>query len=246
MTMGANKLGKYLFMRRSPQLAPHLPATTRMTLRNFDNYLARFGSVIVKPNSSSGGAGIVKVTALGNARYVVHKENKQIVVTGKQNAYVQLRKRIGSRPYIVQRRVNLATVNNRPFDMRVIVQRRRNTREWKVTGELAKVAGKGYIVTNNTRSKGQLLPLRTGIGRSSIRNRSLETMVSDIHRIALTAARRLNLYYPWQRIFGMDVGLDRNGHVWIIEANKAPSMSHFLKMKNYAAYRRIMGYKRRC
>ncbi|CAH0120840.1 Endospore coat-associated protein YheD [Paenibacillus sp. CECT 9249] len=244
MTKGANKLGKYRFMKGSPQLAPHLPATRRLTKRNFNHFLARFGSVIVKPNGGSGGAGIIRVTAAGKARYVLHKENKRTTVRGKHTAYARVRKRIGLRRYIVQRRIQLATINKRPFDVRVIVQRRRNSHEWTVTGELAKVAGKGYIVTNNTRSKGRLLPIRTGIERSSLGNRSVETMVSDLHRVALAAAARLNQYYPRKRIFGLDMGLDRNGHVWIIEANKAPSMSHFIKMKNYETYRRIMSYKR--
>jgi hypothetical protein len=245
MAKGANKLGKYRFMKDSSLLSPHLPATERMTKSSFHDFLARFGSVIVKPNSGSRGAGVVKVTLLGNEKYIIHKENKRITVKGKQNVYAQLRKRVGLRPYIVQRPVHLATINKCPFDIRVIVQRRRNTHEWNVTGELVKVAGKGYIVTNITRSKGKLLSLQTGIRSSSITARSLETMVSDIHRIALTTARTLKQYYPWQHIFGLDIGLDQNGHVWIIEANKAPSMSHFLKIKNYAMYRRIMSYKKR-
>jgi hypothetical protein len=245
MTKGANKLGKYRFMKDSAQLSPHLPETKRMTKSNFYDLLAKFGSVIIKPNGGSRGAGVVKVTVLGNAHYIIHKENKKITVKGKENVYAQLRKRIGFRPYIVQRAVNLATIHKRPFDIRVIVQRRRNTRKWDVTGELVKLAGKGYIVTNITRSKGKLLSIQTGIRKSSITGRSRETAISDIHRIARTAAQRLHLHYPWQRIFGLDIGLDQNGHVWIIEANKAPSMSHFLKIKNYGMYRHIMSYKKR-
>lgn len=244
MKKGANKLGKYMFMKDSAKLVSHLPETKKMTKSNFENLLRKYGSVIVKPNGGGGGASVYMVTASGKENYVIHKENKTTTVRGIKGAHSHLRNRMGSRTYIVQRMIDLATVNNRPFDMRVIVQRKRKDPEWKVTGELAKVAGKGYIVTNNTRSKGKLLPIRTGIRRSSITERSLETMMSDIHRVAVLAGKRLNAYYPRQRIFGLDMGLDKKGHVWIIEANKAPSMSHFIKMKNFVMYRRIMKYKK--
>jgi glutathione synthase/RimK-type ligase-like ATP-grasp enzyme len=243
MTKGANKLGKYMFMKGSMQLAPHLPETKRMTQNTFSDLLAKYGSVIIKPNGGSGGDGVIQVTASRNASYVIHKENKRITLKGKKHTYVSLRKKTGYRNYIVQRWIKLATVKKRPFDVRVIVQRRRNTSEWKVTAEVAKVAGKGYIVTNNTRSKGTLLSIQTGILKSSL-NLSRKSVLSDIHRVALLAAKRLIAYYPRQRIFGLDLGLDRNGHVWIIEANKAPSMSHFLKLKDYEMYNRIMTYKK--
>lgn len=239
----ANKLGKYKFMKASEHLAPHLPKTYRFSRKALWILLKQYGAVIIKPNGGGGGLGVIKVTYLGNRRYEIHKEKKRITVKGKKRAYLKIRRIMQNRVYIVQRYIHLATIDNRPLDMRIIVQRKSHSSRWDVTGELVKVAGEGYIVTNNTRSKGTLLPIRKGIRKALFKGRSRRKILAEVHQIARWAAERLVHYYPRQRIFGLDMGLDRDGHIWIIEANKAPSMSHFLKIKNYAMYRRIMKYK---
>jgi hypothetical protein len=244
MEKGANKLGKYLFMKRSRQLAVHLPETKRMTQNAFWYLITKYGQVIVKPNGGSGGAGVIQITDLGNGNYRIHTGRTRITVKRKNLIFAILKRKMGNRKYIVQRRINLVTVDKRPIDIRVIVQRRKNTSKWHVTGEVAKVAGKGYIVTNNTRSKGVLLPFPAAIRKSSIRNRIPKNLVKNLHRVALLSARKLVKLYPYNCIFGLDMGLDQNGHVWIIEANKAPSMSHFLKLKDRTMYRKIMDIKR--
>jgi hypothetical protein len=243
MEKGANKLGKYLFMKGSSQLASHLPETKRMTKNSFWYLITKYGQVILKPNGGSGGVGVIQITDQGNGKYGIHMNRTRITVKGKKRTLAILTRKMGYRKHIVQRRINLVTVEKRPIDIRIIVQRRKNTSEWQVTGEVAKVAGKGYIVTNNTRSKGILLPISDAIRKSSIRNGSPETLMSDLHQIALLSAQRLLKMYPNKNIFGLDMGLDQNGHVWIIEANKAPSMSHFLKLKDRTMYRKIMDKK---
>jgi D-alanine-D-alanine ligase-like ATP-grasp enzyme len=40
------------------------------------------------------------------------------------------------------------------------------------------------------------------------------------------------------------MGLDQNGHIWIIEANRSPMMSHFRKIKDKTMYHRIVEYKK--
>jgi D-alanine-D-alanine ligase-like ATP-grasp enzyme len=135
-------------------------------------------------------------------------------------------------------------VNGRPFDIRVVVQRRRHSGRWKVTGKVAKVAGNGYIVTNISRSKGTVLPVKTAISKSSLGGLSADSLLSRIKRVAILAAERLRKIYPDQRIYGMDIGLDHRGDVWIIEANRRPILSHFLKLKDKTMYRRIQAYKK--
>jgi D-alanine-D-alanine ligase-like ATP-grasp enzyme len=150
---------------------------------------------------------------------------------------------MGSKSYIVQRKISRPTINGRPFDMRVIVQRRRNSDLWEVTAKVAKVAGKGYIVSNISRSKGTVMPFEIAIQKSTIKNLSTKTLQSEIDRVAILIASRLAAFFEDHRIYGVDIALDKNGHVWIIEANLFPIMSHFLKLKDKTMYRRIMEYK---
>jgi D-alanine-D-alanine ligase-like ATP-grasp enzyme len=68
----------------------------------------------------------------------------------------------------------------------------------------------------------------------------------EISRVALLTAQKLSgsKYYKNQLIYGFDMGLDRNGRVWVIEANLKPMLSHFRKLADKSMYRRILEYKK--
>lgn len=238
-----NKWLKYLFLKNYAPLSSYVPETQMMSRQAFWTMLEKYGNVIVKPVWGSRGRGIVQVSDLGSDTYAVHHENIQTTLAGKENTYNYIRKKTGNGSYMVQKRIDRPTINNRPFDMRVIVQRKRNASRWVVTAKVIKVAGKGYIVTNNERSHGTLLAFRQGIKRSSIQTLPASELESHIDAVSIIAARRLKAFFPAHRIYGLDVATDWQGNVFIIEANLYPSMSHFLKLKDKSLYRRIMSYK---
>jgi glutathione synthase/RimK-type ligase-like ATP-grasp enzyme len=242
--MKIDKLLKHILMSQEEYLTPYLPESQTLTLRNFGYMLTKYEQVILKPVISSGGFGVIQVSSLGDDYYEIHIEKTRITVQGKKTAYNHIKKLIGVRRYMVQRRILLSTVNKRPFDIRVIIQRRKDSDLWKVTGKIAKVAGKGYIVTNNTRSKGIMLPLNIAIQKSSLNGFSQKKLISSINKVALDSAKKLKTLYPGHRIFGLDIGLDENAQVWIIEVNRFPHMSHFLKLGDKTTLQRIMKYKK--
>jgi glutathione synthase/RimK-type ligase-like ATP-grasp enzyme len=240
-----NKLKKYLYLKDSAQLEPYLPETQLMEQGSFWIFMDKYGSAIVKPIDGSRGCNVIQVIALGNNEYEIHLENRKIKLQGIEHTYGYIRKLIGSGIYIVQQLISRATINELPFDMRVIVQRRRYSSNWEVTGKVAKVAGRGYIVSNITRSKGTVLPVKTALWLSpSLKGMSQQTLQAKLDSVALLTARQLSGLFPNHRIYGLDMGLDRHGHVWIIEVNLSPSRSHFLKLKDKTMYRRITAYKK--
>ncbi|BCJ87979.1 YheC/YheD family protein [Effusibacillus dendaii] len=239
-----NKWLKYKFMRSFEELAPYLPETELMTKSSFWHFMDKYGRAVVKPTRGRRGRNVILVSDPGNGKYKLHVEKRKIKLRGKRRTYRYLRKRMGIRSYIVQRWISRAKVGRRPFDMRVIVQRKRNSNLWKVTAKVAKVAGKGYIVSNIGRSKGTLLRVKTALKRSSLKDFSKRTLQSNVNKVAILSAEILSKLFPRHRIYGLDMALDRKGRVWIIEANLYPSMSHFLKLKSKKMYRRILAYKR--
>ncbi|GJM77153.1 hypothetical protein HMSSN036_93690 [Paenibacillus macerans] len=243
-TVAKNKWVKYEFMKKDASLAPYLPETKRMSRPSFWSLVKKHRHVMVKPVWGSRGRGVIQVSDLGDDRYAVHYENRETVKLGRENTYRHIQKIMGSARYMVQQRIPRPTINNRPFDMRVIVQRKKNSSQWVVTGKLIKVAGKGYIVSNNTRSKGTLLRFKSGLQRSSIRHLSIAALESQINKVSLLSVKRLKTLFPGHRIYGLDVATDQEGRVSIIEANLYPAMSHFHKLKDAALYRRILAYKR--
>lgn len=244
ISVNKNKWSKYKYMKGSVSLVPHLPVIEQFTQFTFENLIIRYKQVVLKPIFGSRGRGVIQVSDLGNGQYEIHLENRKITLQGRDAVYDYLKNIIGTNEYMVQQLVPRATINGRPFDMRVIVQRKRNSRNWKVTAKIAKVAGKGYIVSNITRSKGKLMMVPAALRKSTLRKKSIIKMQSEIDIVALLSARRLSDLFPSHRIYGLDIALDQNGHVWIIEANLYPAMSHFLKLKDKGMYHKIMAYKR--
>ncbi|SCW46975.1 YheC/D like ATP-grasp [Paenibacillus tianmuensis] len=245
MSATKDKWLKYRFLKKYEQLAPYVPGTKLMSKSALWKLISKYRRVILKPVRGSRGRGIIQVSSIGGHTYALHFENVKINIQGKENTYKYIQKKIGSTRYMIQRRIARPTIGGCPFDMRVIIQRKENSRKWKVTAKIAKVAGRGYVVSNNERSKGRLLPVKTAIRKSTIHHLSSTRLQSKMKRVSLRAARRLRGLFPRHRIYGLDVGFDLKGHPWIIEANLYPSMSHFLKLKDRTMYRRIMAYKKR-
>jgi hypothetical protein len=239
-----SKWSKYKVLKKSPDLKPHLPETYWIREESFWRLLNKFGEVILKPSGSYGGHGVLLIKSLGNMEFKVQAGPKQETISGKTNLYGYMKKRI-NKNFIVQRRISLASVNKRPFDLRVMVQRLRKS-PWEVTGKLAKVAGKGYIITNMRRSSGTILPVKIAIKRSPLKRFPISDLLYNIDQVALLTAKQLKQYYPNVRAIGIDMGLDDNGNIWIIEANFKPVYSLFLKLKNKSMYRKIQSYRAYC
>lgn len=238
---GVGKWSKHRFLMRPTDLRPALPHTQLMNKQSFYQFLMRYRSIVVKPSNGSGGTGVMKVTSLGNNRYEVRYGTRRKTLLGWRTAYHFVR-RLAKGTYIVQQKINLATINGQPFDVRVMLQRNKK-RQWVITGILAKIAGPGHFITNIVRSRGRALPLSTAIKRSNVSGVSPQHILNQINRISLKAVHCLQRYYSL-RIVGLDIGIDRNGKVWIIEANFSPDKTYFLRLKDKTMYRRIMAYYR--
>ncbi|MEB3102904.1 YheC/YheD family protein [Ferviditalea candida] len=158
----------------------------------------------------------MQVASKGNGKYEVHAGTLKSTIDGRNEAYSYVHSKTRGRAYIVQQKIHLAKVGGRPFDVRVMVQRKRNSSVWVVTGKLAKIAGPGYIITNTARSKGRVEQLATAIRK----------------------------YYGYLNTVGLDMGVDVNGRVWIIETNFAPMISLFYRLRDKTMYRRIQSYSR--
>ncbi len=233
-----------------------VPETRLMTEENLWELLAKYGTVILKPAAGSAGRGIINISSEGNGRFMVQvKLTKQVVTrddlfscltqeilkgfaqyidSGEVN-------KILSETYIVQHRIPLTEIDHRPFDIRVMVQRKSDS-PWKVTGKLAKLANSGYAITN-VNLGATILPIETAIQRSSLKHLSQQTLLSQLDQVALRAAERLQYQNPSIRVIGFDMCFDTQGKVWIIEANKSPHDNIFLQLEDKTMYETIQNYK---
>ncbi|GAA4849963.1 hypothetical protein GCM10023310_30530 [Paenibacillus vulneris] len=224
-----NKWAKFKVLKGTSKLDRYLPETQSFSRKSLWEYMRKYGAVILKPYHGKSGYGIIQVSPLEENRYVLQNENKKIVLDGKRAVFGQLKKMIRQSKYLVQRRICLAEINKRPFDIKVLVQRKKQKQLlWKVSCMLAVVAERDYVVTNVSRT---ILPVKKAIEQTFLKPTPTHKLIKSIKKVCLLAAKQLSDYYPSQSIIGFDIGLDHNAKVWIIEANFKPSKKPFLTLK---------------
>ena len=238
-----SKWSKYVILSEDKQIAETLPETMVLTAANFRLMAAKHKHVILKPSGGAKGVGIIKLSYLGDEQFDVHFESNKQTISGLQQIFTYIKQITHAKPYIIQQYIDLAKVNGRPIDFRIMLQRIKG-RPWKITGRIAKVAGEGYFVTNNCRSNGTILPVSSAIEESSLDAYLKPSVMQKVDEVALQAVLALERAYPNMLVVGYDLGIDQQGEIWIIEANMNPGTSLFRKIQDKTMYRRIWSYKK--
>jgi glutathione synthase/RimK-type ligase-like ATP-grasp enzyme len=227
-------------MRKNRQLQPYLPHTVKWSKTNFYNMLRKHKSIVIKPNNGKKGQNIYFIKSK-RGKYLVYINKKRKVFKSRLTAYKFIRKATRKRRFIIQPEINLTRIGNKRVDFRVIVQRKTLKSPWVVTGIIARKAGKGYKVTNRHRN-GTVLLIQRAMKRMNLDKNAIKVKVKKIKRISLLAAKTLGPYFARQRIFAVDIGMDKNGSVYIFELNRWPGLRGFYSLKDKSQIRRIRAY----
>lgn len=236
------KIRYHRMLRKVPRLRAYLPNTAYCNEQRLSAFLNRYRAVFIKPDGGERGIGVIKAWKRGPLIYYVKVKGKPQTVRSVRDIVQKLKL---NRPHIVQQAIDLARVNGRPYDIRLMMMRDRSKR-WTYIGMVAKVAGAGSVITNVARSKGYVLPidralrLSLGLSGSSAARKKYEMV-----RLAERAARVYSKSrYGWQ--IGFDLAVDRKRKVWFIELNPLPAHSLFRKEPStYRTIRRLAAFHRR-
>ncbi|WP_134699043.1 YheC/YheD family protein [Ammoniphilus sp. YIM 78166] len=221
------KMDSKLYMARillkHPGVNKFIPETEYLTKRSLWKLVDKYKDVILKPISAYGGKGIMRLS-LQEKRYEVHIKEKKKLFDQLEAVESYIFHKIGSTPYIVQQRVKLALIDKRPFDIRILVQKR-SPKEWLTTGKLARVAGENRIVTN-TSSGGTRLNLQDAVFSCQLKTNHPKyraKLLKTLDEASIKIAQYLDRYFPFHNIYGMDLGIDEKGRILITEVNPWPS-----------------------
>jgi hypothetical protein len=243
MRVSVGKWTKHKLMSKDERLSSYLPDTQYLNRSSLNIMLDKYNQIMVKPCFGYQGLGIIQISSLSDEEFELHIGHRKIIINGKEKIYDYLKENHFPRKrqrYIVQQRIPLAKINNNPFDIRVMVQRKKKSLEWVVTGKLAKVAANNFVVTNAAKA---VLTVENAIEKSMINNEKIKDIVMELEEVSLLIAQQLANSYTKKRVYGIDLGIDFEGKVWIIEANLTPAVSMF-KFLNDGSYETINSYKR--
>ncbi len=198
-------------------LRPYLPETVLARRENyawFRQQLLDGHEVFVKSRKGSLGLGIARVYRIGPDRYRYQSRSlrKSTTLRGVWNLACR-----GGSAHMLQTGIQLMEDGGRRVDFRVPVQRDGDGK-WNIPGIAAKRAERLPFLTNLARGAsvhdGREMLIRN-FGAAPAKR-----IIDEMLEIATVAAQTLNAHHANVVDLGFDIGIDKQGHPYIIEANR--------------------------
>ncbi|WP_400163657.1 YheC/YheD family protein [Brevibacillus sp. TJ4] len=236
MRFTSSKWSLHKHYLRSPSLRAYLPPTAILTRQSLAHYLTHYQSVYVKPDREHMGRGITRITKVAGGYSVIRVKGRVRRFRTIRGVYRYLRAMSGKSRYIIQKTIPLAKVGGRNFDVRVMMMRN-GEGNWEYAGMLAKVAGRGSVITNVMRGGGYAVKVETAL--AFLPEEQREAAIEQLKEISYEITRHFDSYRRSSQI-GIDFGVDPTGQIYLIEVNyDFPSHLLFRLLQDKTYYRNI-------
>lgn len=226
-------------LRNDPFLRDHTPKT-RLFLKtdDFTIYLDKYKQVFLKPTNGMKGWGIVVATKKNNGFIKCLYTNKQGKSTEKilqspDEIWPLLITAVGrKRPYIIQQGIDRMHYKGGPFSIRTWAMKNKQG-QWIIPGMFAKGSlGEGFL-TNFT-AGAKLIPLPDLLTDVLPRLPYTKSQLYELlFKLSLNTAKALDREYGPLGELGFDIVFDREGSLWVIEANGNPGNIPIFMQKEY-------------
>jgi glutathione synthase/RimK-type ligase-like ATP-grasp enzyme len=241
LVRGRDKYRIYKYLSCIKSVNDHIPETETLSYENIESFLKKFHHIVIKPVSGAMGKKIC-VVERSQRRYVLNytykgKNIKKEIPIKRFPAFLKRNFPFFS-AYIIQKYIPFQTYEGEKFDIRTSVQKGKDD-HWRVTGIVTRVAGKDGIVTNVAQG-GRVVPFK------EVNCTLAPETKSKVYDFSLNIAKELENLYPSLIDLGLDIAIDRQGHLWFIEANYCDQRYAYREAKNLdmweASYRTPFEY----
>ncbi|WCK55497.1 YheC/YheD family protein [Aneurinibacillus sp. Ricciae_BoGa-3] len=230
----------FSILKRKPELLPFLPETLPLnSLAILKNLMSRYSVVYLKPYNGMAGKGIYRLEEK-NMQYLLQYQEKQNTVrrwfNSLKEVWIFLKKNKND-DYLAQQGIELATYNEKLFDIRLLAQKNGSGR-WRITGIGIRLAGEGNITTHVPRGGSVQHPAK--ILPSAFPGKSEEEMLKNIRLFAINIAHALQEQWSALGEISMDIGIDKSGKIWFIESNAKPGKFDEPEIRSLSLKRTIL------
>lgn len=249
-------------LSNSPDALRHIPETIPAPSdRDIRGLLMKHRHVYLKPAFGSLGIGIYRMTYSSSDGYLLRfrKNGRTTVMHWDSFAKMMhyLHRRSGKlRNHIVQQGIDLVQIDGSPLDFRFHLNKTRNNR-WTVAGIGAKRAARGGVTTH-IHSGGSVYAPLVALEKVYDQEKA-RSKLQQAKNVAISLAEAVERNYPHLLgELGLDLGIDRDGHIWMFEVNSKPGRSIYKHpalrkdgrstlrhLLNYCAYLSKAGHARR-
>lgn len=212
----ADKWEKTAVLMKHRSVAAIIPETRRFSAPQLSRMLIRYGRVVAKPTTGTGGSGLILIYKQGTG-YAYHYRGSVRRAASFGALLTAVNRIRRGRSYLLQRAIRLARIHGRPVDYRVKIVNK--GRKWVITGIVGRLARPGLFVTNLCKG-GTLLKSNDAIRRSL--GRPPAKVKGEMRALTHHCAGMLVRAFPGIGQLGFDYGIDSSGKLWILEVNTQP------------------------
>jgi glutathione synthase/RimK-type ligase-like ATP-grasp enzyme len=216
-----NKLELYEVLKNSvlsPYLAHTKPASD---VREILRELANNGKLILKPINGSQGFGIYFIKKNEKNYYVKTEKQKQTIsriFPNEAKLSQWLKQLIQQHKYLMQPYLELSNHEFQPFDIRILLQKD-EFGNWTERGKGIRKGSTGGILSNLS-AGGSVIDFDTW--SSSLPITTKEYICNELEYILKNLPKLLEEEFMPLFELGIDIGLAKNGSIWILDVNSKP------------------------
>ncbi|MFC4306101.1 YheC/YheD family protein [Cohnella boryungensis] len=226
-----NKSDVYKLLDNDPEALVHLPESVNSpTPEKIKELLEKHQFLYYKPSAGSLGAGIYRLTYHPRRGYFIRYRRSGGNVLLRFSTFGGLMKMLRARhggnlsQYVVQQGIRLIEIDNCPIDFRFHMHKD-GRNEWVVAGIGAKKAGRGSVTTH-IKNGGSLMTPEQALTRTF--GARSDEVLREAKAVAIKLSEAIERNYSHQLgELGLDIGIDRDGEVFMFEANAKPGRSIF-------------------
>lgn len=239
----AHKWNLHRFLDSQPQIAKWLPETAPLdSPKEALRMLSKYPMIYIKPVNGTGGKGILSITRKDAQHFLAvgrdtrrNKIKRALTSIAALSSFVS--KWTKNSKYIVQQGLNLQWEPGLVTDFRLLVQKNGNG-SWEITGLGGKIGGKDSA-TSNLHGGGKAVKPELYLKRYLSPTKCQEVF-EECNQLGLQVAQALEAKFGRLTELGIDLGIDKEGKVWIIEINNKPGRDIFHKMGDVENYRKAV------
>lgn len=239
----SNKFRVHQVLEQDPAVRKRLPQTVAFSHRALAEMLGKHRLVYLKPTNGTGGRSILRIVRLPDGYLLQGRTRQQQKISQKLRTLAALgrqlenwmeRQKQGKEEFFLQQGLDLSLLPGRNVDVRMLVQKD-GTGEWKITG-IGMRMGPRHSSTSNLHGGGKALHAVPFLVKRFGEARAREILL-DCRELALCTVRRIEEHYGPMMEFGIDVGIDVEGNIWLIEMNPKPGREIFRQLGQMDRYR---------
>jgi glutathione synthase/RimK-type ligase-like ATP-grasp enzyme len=234
ITTAANKWRTYnFFLKKDKFLKNNFIPSFLNNKRNLLNLINNENKLILKPIMGQEGIGIIKLEKKKDCFVADYSKNcggKLLFASEKIKDISQLNERLKTisdkKKYILQPEIDIARINGRIFDVRVMMQK---LDKWQINGLGARVAAANKFISN-IHAGGEIFFAEDILRKIFPKNYA--KIIDEISSLSLLIANLASEHIGnLLGEMGIDLLIDKEGKIWCTEVNSKPG--YYLFYKSY-------------